>query len=240
MMDNFLKLLRGEFTRLIKYNIIQISFGVTLIWLAVIYLIGKEQASAFIPTIVFVDTALMTMIWIGASLFYEKQENTLKTLMVTPSGFGAILASKLVTAVYVALQSALLIAIFAAILFDVVVKFVPLVLFVIVITLVHTAIGFVFSIYSRDFNGLIAGVGLYMMLFAFPTIFYALGVLGEAAEWIFLFSPTHVSFLMINFSFGETVDAWMLVVGTMYLFALIAILFKWIIVPKYALSSVRD
>ena len=188
-MSNFLLLMKGEMTRLVKYKIIQISFVVTLMWLAIIFLIGADEVATFIPLFIFVDAALMTVLLVGASLFYEKQENTLKTLMITPSGLLAIISSKVISAIYLALQSSIIIALFAMILFNVEIRLLFLVVFVTVIAFAHTAIGYTFSIFAKDFNELIAQVGAYMIVFAIPTLFYALGVFSDAFETILMFSP---------------------------------------------------
>ncbi len=239
-MSNFGLLFKGEMVRLLKYKIIQISFAMTLIWLLVIFLIGSEQAVTFVPIFIFTDAALMTVLLVGASLFYEKQENTLKTLMITPSGLMAIISSKVLSAIYLALQSTIIIALFSMILFDVEIRFFWLISFVVVIAFTHTAIGYTFSVFAKDFNELIAQVGMYMIFFAMPTLFYALGVFSEAFETVLMFSPTHSALLMINYAFKADVRGILLLIGTIYLMVAPIFLFKYIIIPKYPETAVKD
>ena len=239
-MNNFAFLLKGELTRLVKYKILQISFAVTILWLLVIFLIGSEQASTFIPLFIFADAALMTILLVGASLFYEKQENTLKTLMITPASLAAIISSKVLSAIYLALQSALIISLFAYFFFDVSINFLWLILFVIVIAATHTAIGYTFAIFAKDFNGLIAQVGVYMILFAMPSIFFALGLFSDIFEVILMFSPTHTALLMIDYAFNVSIKPYLLVVGFIYLNLITTILFILVVIPKYPETAVRD
>ncbi|TVP95917.1 MAG: hypothetical protein EA374_02775 [Acholeplasmatales bacterium] len=239
-MHNFLKLFKGEMVRLVKYNILQVSFAVTVLWLLVIFLIGKEQAPVFVPLFIFMDAAVMTIMLIGAGLFYEKQENTIKTLMITPSGYAAILSSKLLAAVYLALQSTVIISVFAYFLFDVAVRFVALYGFIIIITLAHASIGYVFAARAKDFNGLIAMVGMYMVLFAFPSIFFALGALPETFDYLLFISPTHASLRLVNYGFAESVPLWQLGLGFLYLVVLTVVLMVFMVAPKYAETAIRE
>ena len=239
-MSNFLKLLKGEIMRLIKYKILQISLIMTVLWIAIIYLIGKENAPTFIPLFIFSDSALMSVLLIGAGLFYEKQENTLKTLMITPSSFMAIIISKVIAAIYLALQSTVIIALFSIIFFDVSVSLFWLIAFTILISLSHSVIGFTFAVFAKDFNELIAQVAFYMIIFAIPTLFFALGVFSDQFEFILMFSPTHASLLMINYAFNTSVRTVLLIIGSAYLIIMTILLFKYIIVPKYPETAVKD
>ncbi|MFU8786147.1 MAG: hypothetical protein ACNA7U_02790 [Candidatus Izemoplasmataceae bacterium] len=239
-MNNFLLLFKGEMLRLVKYKILQISFAVTVLWVLVIYLIGKENAATFIPVFIFTDAALMTVLLVGASLFYERQENTLKTLMITPSGYHAILSSKIVSAIYLALQSTVLIALFSYFVFGVEIKLLLLFIFIALIAFVHTAIGYTFTIYSRDFNGLIASVGGYMIVFAIPSIFSAFGIIPDSWDFILLISPTHVSLKLIEYTFNGDVALWVIIGGIIYLLGLTVVLLKYIVAPKYAEMAVRE
>ncbi len=239
-MSNFGLLMKGEMLRLIKYKIIQISFVVTILWLLIIFMIGSDQAATFVPIFIFTDAALMTVLLVGASLFYEKQENTLKTLMITPSGLHAIIASKVISAIYLALQSTVIIALFANLLFAVEIRFIALIAFVIVIAFAHTAIGYTFSLFAKDFNELIAQVGAYMIVFAIPTLFYALGVFSEVFETVLMFSPTHAALLMINYTFFSSTRLVLLLIGLAYLIVVPVLLFIYIIIPKYPETAVKD
>ncbi len=239
-MHNFSVLLKGEMQRLLRYKILQISFVVTLLWLGVLFLIGSEHVGDFVPLFIFMDVSMMTVLLVGANLFFEKQENTLKTLLITPSDFFALIASKFVASLYLGLQSTVFIALFALFMFDVSIAFVWLMMFVLLITFAHTALGFTFTVYVKDFNGLLAFIIFYMFIFAFPSIFYALGILPSSAEVWLMFSPTHASLLMIDFAFGVSVSWWLLVIGSVYLVLLSLFLIRFVVSPKYVETAVRE
>ncbi len=239
-MHNFGVLLRGEMQRLVRYKILQISFVVSLLWLGILFLIGSDHVADFVPLFIFIDVSMMTVLLVGANLFFEKQENTLKTLLITPSDFVALLASKFVSSLYLGLQSTVVIALFAVLMFDVSIAVLWLIVFVLLITCVHTAIGFTFVVFVKDFNGLLAFTIFYMFLFAFPSIFFMLDLLPSSAEYWLMFSPTHAGMLMINYTFGEDVAWWLLLLGALYLVVLSAVLIRFVISPKYVETAVRE
>ncbi len=239
-MNNFMVLLKGEFQRLIKYNIVQVGFGVSVLWVLVLFLIGRDQAADFVPLFIFMDAALMTILLIGAGLFYERQENTLKSLMITPSKMGHIIASKLVSAVYIALQSALFIGLLAYFFFDATVNFAYLLPFTLLIALSHAIIGYTIAVLVEDFPTLLATLMLYMIVFAFPSIFYALDLFGGLWEIVLVVSPTHASFLLIDFAFGHDVSTTLIVVSALYLLLLAFLLARYVVFPKYIEKAVRE
>ena len=239
-MHNLLLLIRGEFERMIKYKILQISFVVTVLWLIMLWLIGSDEAVTFVPLFIFMDASMMSVLMIGANLFYEKQENTLKTLLITPSTLSAIIFSKVIGSVYLALQSAIILAVTAMLLFGLEIRLIPLMLFVILIATLHTMIGFVFSMFAKDFNALLGLMIAYMMFFAFPSIFYALGVIRGFLEMVLLISPTHSSLLLIDYTVMKDVALWMRVLGIVYMSIVTVVLTVFVVYPNYMKDAVRD
>ncbi len=239
-MHNLGLLIRGEFERMVKYKIVQISFVVTILWLVILYLIGKQEAQIFVPLFIFMDASMMSVMMIGANLFYEKQENTLKTLLITPASLPAIILSKVIGSVYLALQSTIILAVSAMLMFDLSIRLIPLILFVILIATLHTMLGFVFSMYAKDFNGLLAYMIAYMLVFAFPSIFYALGVIEGFLEIVLLISPTHASLLLIDYAVMNDVALWMRVLGIVYMTVVTVVLTVFVVYPNYMKDAVRD
>lgn len=239
-MKTFNQVLAGEFKRLIEYNIIQVSFGVSVLWLLILFLIGKEEAAPFISLFIFMDITMMTVLLMGVSLFYERQENTLKTMLVTPASLTSLIAGKIISAIYLALQSGLILALFGMFFFEVDIAIVPLLLYIVLIALAHGVIGFVMSLYSRDFNGLLALLMAYMVILAFPSIFYAFGIIPETVETFLILSPTHASLLLVEYSIGEDKGLWELIFSTGYLAVLSTLLTRFVIYPQYATKGVKE
>ncbi len=239
-MNSLMVLLQAEFKRLAKYNIIQVSLGVTVLWLAVLFLIGQNEAGAFIPLFIFMDVSLMTMLLIGAGLFYERQENTLKTLMVTPASTAGIIASKIVSAVYIALQSTILIALAGHFFFDATINFFALIPLVVLVAISHAVIGYLVAMYVKDFTSMLAMLMLYMFVFAFPSIFYAIDMIGGVWETLLIVSPSHAAMILIDFSFGAEETMTLVVVGVVYLSLLSILLMRFFVYPKYIETAIKE
>ncbi len=233
-------LLQGEFKRLIRYKLLQVGFLVSVLWLLVMFLIGRDNANEFVPLFIFMDVALMTIMLIGASLFYERQENTLKSMLTSPASMFKIITAKIISAVYIGLQSTLFLGLIAYFFFEAEINFFYLIPFSILISLFHTMIGYTFTVFVKDFPSLLALTMSYMLIFAFPSIFYAIGMLEGAIEYILLLSPSHASMLMINYSFNGDIEGWMIIVGIVYLMVATFVLARFIVFPRYIDKAVKD
>ena len=232
--------LRQELRRMVKYKIIQISFLLALLWCGVLFLSGEEAVATFLPLFIFVDASVMSMMMMGAILFYERQENTLKPLLVTPLKIAYVIAARLVVGIVIALQSALILSLFARFVMNTEVAFVWLFFAVVLVAFTHAVLGYVVSLFVKDFNGLLMNIVAYMMFFGLPTILFALGVISDAFERVLLFSPTHGSFLLIGHSLGASLSSGTLVFVMLYLVLLsVGLLIAWV-APNYARIGVKE
>lgn len=239
-MSRQLSLLKSEFKRLVKYKIVTIAFLLTFLWAAVLYLVGEDAAGTFLPMFIFIDATTMSIMYVGSILYYEKQENTLKPLLVTPISVLSIVVVRVVTAIYIALQSGVLIALFAAFFLNVSVNFIALIVFLSIIAAAHAMIGFWISLHAPDFNDLLIAIVGYMFFFAFPTLFFSLGLLPDFFEYVLMISPTHGSFLLIARALNEDVALWQWLVASFYLVSVAGLLYLFQVKPWYALKGVKE
>lgn len=229
-----------EMRRMFKYKIMQISLLLALMWCVLLYFIGAEGAVAFLPLFLFVDASVMSMMMMGAILFYERQENTLKPLLVTPIGVSQVIMVRIVVGIIIALQSTLILGLFARFVLGVELMLLWWVLVVIIIAFTHGVLGFLVSLNVKDFNGLLASIVVYMFVFGFPSIFFALGMLSPVWENLLLFSPTHGAFLMIEHGVTPNDSLWVLAFSMVYLLGVGILLLIRYIIPRYALVGVKE
>lgn len=83
-MNNFTALLSGELQRMKKYNILIAGLFVAFIWIGVLYFTNIDDITSMVPLLIFIDATSMSMLLVGVTMFYEKQEGTIKTLLVSP------------------------------------------------------------------------------------------------------------------------------------------------------------
>ena len=239
-MSRQLSLLKSEFRRLVKYKIVTIALALTVLWAAVLYLVGEESAGTFLPMFIFIDATTMSMMYVGSILYYEKQENTLKPLLVTPISVLTIVGVRVFTTIYIALQSGVLLALFAFFVLNVSINFFALILFISLIAGAHAMLGFLISLHAPDFNDLLIAIVGYMFLFAFPTLFFSIGLLPDVFETVLMISPTHGSFILIARALNEEVALWRWVFASLYLIAIMVAIYLYQVKPHYALKGVKE
>ena len=83
-MNSFTVLFSGELQRMRKYNILTAGILVALLWVGVLFFTKIDDITSMVPLVVFIDSTAMSMVLIGATMFYEKQEGTIRTILVSP------------------------------------------------------------------------------------------------------------------------------------------------------------
>ncbi len=243
-MLNSLTLLKSEMKRLVKYKILTISLAVSVLWMAMLYLIGRENAAGFVGLFIALDASVMSIIMLGASLFFEREENTLKPLLVTPVSVAQIIGVKVLSSIYVALQSAVLVSLFVRFVMDIEVQFVALILLVALIATVHSMIGFFLAMTAKDFTGLLVNMILYTFIFAIPSLLVTLDVISGWVETLLWISPIQDALVYMNMVFGVeetlTFGSIEFILSTLYLALLSGVLYGTFIHPNYPGAAVKE
>jgi fluoroquinolone transport system permease protein len=243
-MRNGITLFKSEMSRLYKYKILTISLAVSLLWMALLYFLGADTARSFVGLFVAIDATIMSMLMIGASLYYERQENTLKPMLVTPLPIATMIIVKVMTTVYVALQSGVLVSLFVYFFLDIEVQFIPLVLLISLVATIHAMIGIVLSLRAKDFTGYLVALISYAFIFTYPSLFLALDILPEFLEFILVLSPSHGAFIYMDQVFfvegAYEYTSFIFIFSVIYLIAVITFLYiKWVR-PRYSELAVRE
>jgi fluoroquinolone transport system permease protein len=237
-------LFKSEFIRLIKYRIIPISFAISLLWMVALYFIGEEAAKNFASLFIALDASVMSLLMIGSSLFFEREENTLKPLLVTPTSIQTILLVKIISTIYIALQSAVLVSLFVYFILGISLNFVMMVIFVSLIATVHALIGFYLSMKSIDFTGFLVSMIVYTVSFGFPSLLLGLQIIPTWAEFIFVFSPIHVANLFMNYVFqiegAIGLLSFTMILGITWLGIISLVLYKKYVVINYPVMAVKE
>ncbi len=237
-MKNALKLLAGEIKRLVRYKILPISLATSLIWVIIFLFIKKEEARELAPLLILMDVAVMSIILIGASLHLEKQEGTMKAMLVMPVSLGEILTAKIAASMVLALESAIIVSVALYIIYGFIINYGLLILYILIASVAHAAIGFFLAIVSRDFTSMLGLMMAYMLVFTMPSILYAVKVF-DISEWILFISPIHSTSLIITSAVSGEGESAKIIACCAYLFVLSAVLLRFIIYPKFKNKSVR-
>lgn len=207
--NHLLILIKGELQRLNRYNVTTISFVVAVVWFLMLYFIDDADIlSRLLPMVIIIDATMMSIIFIGAIMFFEKTESTFSTMLVTPvSNHDLILSKAIANTVHTVLSSLLIIVVFYFVR-DVEVNWWLIVLALIVSVFFHSLFGFVFSFHSKDFTSMLVGVMSYTFLLATPSILNSFNVVfkGEVWEHVLLILPTQAAIKLIEVGFGAPIE----------------------------------
>ena len=86
----------GEMQRLQRYHIIAASLVVAVIWIGVLHFTDVDDVTSIFPLLLFLDATSMSITLIGVSMFFEREEHTLKALFVSPITKGEYMISKII------------------------------------------------------------------------------------------------------------------------------------------------
>ena len=231
-MTNLPTLVKGEFLRLNKYNLFKANFAVLLLWMILAYFLEGEALPQFMPLIFFMDSIMMTILIVGATLFYEKKEHTINSIMVTPVTEDEYLLSKIVVNAINSLITVAFISIAVYLIKEVTFNYLLVIPAVITVTVLHTIIGIRLSYSAKDFTSHLTNYVLYVLIFVMPPVFALLGVIGEQVARFFILLPPEASGILITAAFRET-ELWKILFSYAYLAILSVLLYFFMVKPKF-------
>jgi fluoroquinolone transport system permease protein len=195
----------GELKRLNKYGVTTISVIVAIMWFLMLFFIDdQEMLGALLPFVIVIDATMMSVIYIGAVMFFEKTEKTISTLLVTPVKKSELIISKVIANTIAQTLSTLVIVIVFYFVRQVEVNWIVMILTLIISISFHSLLGFVFSYHSKDFTSMLVNLMTYTFLLTIPSVLYSFNILlkGDIWRYILIITPTQSVFNLIAVSFG--------------------------------------
>ncbi|MDQ2084839.1 ABC transporter permease [Herbivorax sp. ANBcel31] len=238
-MSNFLILFKGEVERIKKYNILTASFLVSFIWIGILYFMDKNAAEEMFPFFIFLDATSMSMLLVGVTLFFEKQEGTIKSLLVSPVGKIEYILAKVFSNIFINTISLVIVLFYAKVFKDININIIMLFLAVLLISLFHSLLGLILTFYSKDFTNLLIGVMKYAFIFMLPIVFEQIGIIkSDIINNVFYVLPTKASMMLLNASTGgvETLEI-CVSFGNLIVFS---ILLYFIVLKKFDQFAIRE
>ncbi len=224
-MPNLVVLLFGEFKRIVEYKIAAASIVVALIWIGVLYLTEAPDITFFFPLLLFLDGTSMAILMVGVTIFFEKQEGSLRTILVTPISKTDYLLTKILITVSASVLTLVLLYIYAVIFKPVSLNFFALLGAVMLVSLFHSLVGFILSYYSKDFTSLLMNMFVYTLAFMIPTMLEHFNLLAHNlfSKLLYL-APTKAAITLLYASAG-TISSGELIYALLYLVIGSALLF---------------
>jgi fluoroquinolone transport system permease protein len=198
-------LIKGELLRLNKYRVTTVSLLVAFVWGLVLYFIDDmDILEQMLPMIIMIDATMMSVIFIGSIMFFEKSEQTISTLLVTPTSTDEQILSKVIANTIHMLASSLLIILVFYFVKGVTVNFFWMIPILIVCIAFHSLLGYVFSYHSKDFTSMLLGVMMFIIFLSIPSILHQFNILFKGDFWRYalLITPAQASAELIALGFG--------------------------------------
>jgi fluoroquinolone transport system permease protein len=202
-----------------RYKIIHLSILSVLIYFVTLVAIPSMNTEEFKTLYLFFDPTLIGIMFVGALVLFEKTENTLQALNVTPMERRTYFFSKIISLTLLAIISAFL---FLFLAHGFAFEYFYLLTGIILTSVFLILIGFILVARCNSINEY-----LLMMMLAFLLLFLPpfLDISGIYNSSIFYLWPSQASFLLFDGVFGS-----LTLVDTIYA---VAYLCLWIVVCYY-------
>lgn len=240
MMNRLNVLIKGEFARLNKYNLFMASFVAALIYVVMAWFMEEELIMEIIPLVLLMDSTLMTSLLVGATLFYEKKEHTINSIMVTPSTSDEYLIAKVAANIAVSLFTVLLLGLALYLLKGIAFNYIHVVLATVAITVLHTMIGVRIAYTAKNFTSMLVSFMVYALVFFMPSVLVMVDVIGPAYADFVVLSPLESCANLLAAGFVDTVQPWKLIFGYSYVAVLSAALYLFAVKPRFAEYMMRE
>lgn len=239
---NFLRVLIGEFQRAVRYKVLVIGIAVSILWLFLIFFLrnNADELVSFIPLMIFTDAAVMSVMLVGASIYFEKQEGSVRSILVAPVNVWQILIAKLLNSVTISIISALVVSIGVIIMTPISINIPLLLIYVIITVFAHAAIGLAIAMVSKDFNAMMVNFMVFVFIFIIPPVLIMLGVIPQKYDLLVLISPSEgANILLASAISGINFEWYKIVISIVYLLAVSAVLMKFFVHKRFQKDAMR-
>lgn len=228
-MGSFAILLKGELQRMLRYHILGAGFVVAILWLLVLHFTEVIGVATMLPLLLFFDTTSMTIILIGVTLFFEKQEGTIRSLQVSPINRTEQILAKTGSNILSNVITLVILYLYAWLFKEIALSFMVLLAAVIIIGLFHSMVGYLLTYRSKGFTELLMGMFVYFFAFMLPVVFEQIGLIqNEIAKGFLYLIPTKAAFILLN-SAGGGMETWEVIFSAFYLLAVSAVLMHFVL-----------
>lgn len=231
-MNKFAALIIGDVIRLWRYKITFFGLLVSAIWIVLLILVNEQEANALLPQLLMLDSGLMTIILLGASYFYEKQEGTMKAVLVTPTSPALLLLAKVVAIMVGSIISLILMWLTVGFIHGNFFSLLPAFGILLLATLAHISLGFILIYWSQDFMDLLLKYTFMVLLLLVPNILVSFSIIGENLQWIALISPTFAGQRLLQ-SLWTPIESNQFLISGLFLLIYPLGLFPFYILPKF-------
>ena len=222
-MSNLKNMLKWEFVLLSRYKIIHISILSVVLYFLTTQAIEDMNKPIFHTMLLFFDPAIIGIMFIGALVLFEKSENVLQALVITPMQVDDYLLSKITSLTILSVISAAifitLLNIFGGIDFNILFLASGIILTSILLIL----LGFILVSRVNSINEYLLAMVVAFLGLLFPPMLHLSGLYENV---IFYLWPTQASFTLFTGVFNAaSLESWEIAYGIGYQIIWIGVLY---------------
>jgi hypothetical protein len=166
-------------------------------------LVSKDEAILISPFLILTDITMMASLLLAASCFFEKQEGTLLSTIVSPVRLLDIIVAKYIVYTIYGTISGLLVSIILISVHNISINIGLVLLYSFLICINSCTLGYIFISISKDFNTVLMALMGTVMVLSAPSVVFYLGLIPEWTKYILFLSPYHVAYLLIVSTMGS-------------------------------------
>lgn len=228
-MKTLLTLIKWDFTLQIRYNILTIAIVISALYILLLKSLPESNLDSLLIFLVLSDPAMFGVMFIGVLVLYEKDNNTLNALIVTPLKPLHYLWSKAISLTLIAVPIALAIAIFGH---GIELNYIYIVLSVTLSSIMFVFLGFVIISKSNGFTQYI----IRFALFTLPVSIPFLEIFNLYQSKLFYVIPTQATILLLKAGFNQNVKSWQLAYSIVFL--ILGVAFSFYLAHKAYIKNI--
>jgi fluoroquinolone transport system permease protein len=222
-MSNIKNMLKWEFTLLSRYKIIHISILSVILYFLTTQAVPDMNIPVFHTMLLFFDPAVIGIMFIGALVLFEKSENVLQALVITPMKTDDYLLSKITSLTILSIISAtiflVLLNVFGEIDFNILFAVSGIILTSILLIL----LGFILVSRVNSINEYLLAMMIAFLGLTFPPMLHLSGLYENVMFYLW---PTQASFTLFTGVFNaSSLELWEIIYGIVYQIVWIVLLY---------------
>lgn len=205
-MRPLLKIVKWDFVLQWRYNIVTIALIISALYVLLLKSIPNVNIDQLVILLVLSDPVMFGVMFIGVLVLYEKDNNTINALIVSPLTPSQYLWSKAISLTAIAVPIALAISIVG---YGLKLNYIHFLLSVILTSIAFVFLGFIVVSKVNGFNQYI----IKFVLFTLPVSIPMLGLFNILHSDLYYLIPTHATILLLksalnyNISLGQSIYA---------------------------------
>jgi len=196
-MNELLAMLKWEFILQSRYRIIYIAFASVVLYYLMLEAVPLLNSVEMSTTFLFFDPMLIGIMFVGALVLFEKTENTLQALIVTPLKIKTYFLSKIISLTLLSLVTGTLFLLLTQGLDFNIAYYLPGLILTSVLLIL---IGFIFVSRCHSLNEYLLMIMLSFVVLFLPPLLHTSKIYENI---LFYLWPTQASFIMLKGTFTE-------------------------------------